>query len=334
MRAVRKRGTPLLRTALGWAALAAACSPATAQQPWQPTRNVEIIVNSGAGGAADRQGRAAQRYLQTFPGLPSVTVVNKPGGGGNVALALINERAGDGHLLGILSTGLVTNRIVGLSTLGYEHVTPLNILLREYVVAWTHAGSAITSAQDLIARLKRDPSAVSFGFATAPGNQNHIVIAMIARAAGVDAKAVKTVIYASGGQGITSALGGHVDVWVGTAGGTLPHVQAGKVRVLGISSEQRQQGVLATGPTFREQNIDATYFAWRGFLGPRGLTPAQVAYWEQAFAKIIADETWKETLERNAWVTDSKGSAETRSHLEREHRLLSKILADLGLVKK
>ncbi|HYH40470.1 MAG TPA: tripartite tricarboxylate transporter substrate binding protein [Burkholderiales bacterium] len=328
MKALRGHRATILCTAL-----AALAHPAGAQQPWQPARNVEIIVNSGAGGAADRQARAAQRYLQTFPGVPSVTVVNKPGGGGTVALSLINERAGDGHFIGVLSTGLVTNRIVGISAIGYEDVTPLNIVLREYVVAWTHVGSPIASGQDLVARLKRDPSSVSFGFATAPGNQNHIVIGMIARTAGVDAKAVKAVIYASGGQGITSALGGHVDVWVGTAGGTLPHVQSGKVRVLGVSSEQRQPGVLAASPTFREQSIDATYFAWRGFLGPRGMTAAQVAYWDQAFAKIVADDTWKETLDRNAWVADSKLSADARSHLEREHKLLSKILADLGLAK-
>ena len=330
----RKRGSALVRTACGYAALAAAIAPAPAQQPWQPTRNVEIIVNSGAGGAADRQARAAQRYLQTLPGIPSVTVVNKPGGGGALALTSITEHTGNGHVLGILSTGLITNPIIGLSTISYKEVTPLNILMREYVVAWTQSDSAIASGQDLLMRLKRDPASVSFGFATAPGNQNHIVIGMLARAAGIDPKTAKAVIFSSGGQGMTAALGGHVDVWVGTAGGTLPHLQAAKVRVLGISSEQRQPGILAIAPTFREQNIDATYFAWRGFLGPRGLTAAQVAYWDQTFAKVISDPTWKDTLEKNAWVADSKGSMDARSHLEREHKLLSKILAELGLVKK
>lgn len=334
MTILRKRGSAFFRIACGYAALAAPIAPAPAQQPWQPTRNVEIIVNSGAGGAADRQARAAQRYLQTLPGIPSVTVVNKPGGGGALALTSITEHTGNGHVLGILSTGLITNPIIGLSTIGYKEVTPLNILMREYVVAWTQSDSPIASGQDLLMRLKRDPASVSFGFATAPGNQNHIVIGMLARAAGIDPKSAKVVIFSSGGQGMTSALGGHVDVWVGTAGGTLPHVQAGKVRVLGISSEQRQTGILAIAPTFREQNIDATYFAWRGFLGPRGLTAAQVAYWDQAFAKVVSDPTWKETLEKNAWVADSKGSMDARSHLEREHKLLSKILAELGLVKK
>ena len=55
--------------------------PAAAQQPWKPSRNVEIVEGSGAGGAADRQGRVVQKYLQAFPGIPSVTVSNRAGGG-------------------------------------------------------------------------------------------------------------------------------------------------------------------------------------------------------------------------------------------------------------
>lgn len=318
-------------TALAAAAITAC--PSAAQQ-WKPSKNVDIVVASGAGGAADRQARAAQKFLQSFPGMPSVTVINKPGGGGTVAWTFVNQQRGDGHIIATLSTAILTNEIVGLSTVRYQDVTPLNILLREYVVAWTKADSPVVSAKDLVARLKRDPQSVSFGFSTARGNQNHIVIGMIARAAGVDPRAVKTVVYSSGGQGMTAALGGHVDVWVGTAGGTLPHLEAGRIRVLGISSEQRQSGLLAGAPTFREQAMDAAYYAWRGFLGPGGLTPSQVAFWDQAFARVIEDRTWKETLEANAWAQDFRASAETRKHLDAEYELLTRMLVELGILRR
>lgn len=307
--------------------------PAAAQQ-WKPSRNVEIVVSSGPGGAADRQARTAQKFLQSFAGIPSVTVVNKQGGGGTVAWIFVNQQRGDAHFIATYGTAILTNEIIGLSTVRYQDVTPLNILLREYVVAWTKADSQVASAKDLIARLKRDPQSVSFGFSSARGNQNHIVIGMIARAAGVDPKAVKTVVYSSGGQGMTAALGGHVDVWVGTAGGTLLHLEAGRIRALAISSEQRQAGALAAVPTFREQAIDATYYAWRGFLGPGGLSPSQTAFWDQAFAKVIEDKEWKEVLTANAWAQDFKNSAETRKHLDAEYELLARMLADLGIVKR
>jgi putative tricarboxylic transport membrane protein len=334
---VHRRSTPAFRVRsvlVGAAAVAAmTIGPATAQE-WKPTKNVEIVVISGPGGAADRQARVTQKLLQTLPGLRSITVVNKPGGGGIIGLTYLAQHTADPHYISSLATSVLTQQILGVSPIRYQDLTPLNILIREYVVAWTHADSPIGSGKDLVARLRQDPKSVSFGFATAPGNQNHIVIAMIAKAAGVDPKAVKTVVYSSGGQGMMSALGGHVDVWVGTAGGALPHMESGKIRMLGISSEQRQPGAFAAVPTFKEQGLDAAYYAWRGFVAPKGLTAAQIAFWDQAFAKIVAEDQWKKELEENAWAGDFKNSAETRRYLDREYPLLERILGELGLTKK
>jgi putative tricarboxylic transport membrane protein len=312
------------------------CAFATAAnaQEWRPQKNVEIIVSSGAGGAADRQARELQKLLQAVPGVPSVTVNNRPGGGGTVAWTALAQRAGDAHFLATLSTGLLTNQILGVGQIRYQDLTPLNILMREYVVAWVKADSPLTSAKDLIARLKKDPVGLTLAFSAARGNQNHIVIGQIAKAAGVDPRAVKVVVYTSGGQGMIAALGGHVDVWVGTPGGSLPHLQSGAARVLGISATQRQGAKLAAVPTFREQGIDATYYAWRGFVAPGGITPAQVAFWDHAFAQMVKSETWKNDLDDNAWAEDFRPSAEARKHLAAEYEVLARMLAELGLTTK
>lgn len=303
-------------------------------QEWKPQKNVDIVCSSGPGSSADRQARVVQKFLQSLPGMPSVSVTNRAGGGGMLALNYLVQRAGDPHYLGILSTAVVTNQITGLSKISHRDITPLNILMREYVVAWTRSESPIASGRDLIARIQRDPTAVTFAFSSSRGNQNHVVIGMFARAAGIDPKLLKTVIYPSGGQGMTAALGGHVDVWVGTAGGALPYMANGSIRMLGITAQQRQPGKFAAVPTFREQGIDAAYFAWRGFLAPKALTPAQIAYWDNAFARVAHSEEWKKELEDNAWAEGYLGSADTRRHLDAEFELLSRMLADLGVIAK
>jgi putative tricarboxylic transport membrane protein len=305
-----------------------------AAQEWRPNKNVDIVVNSAPGGVADRQARVAQKFLQSLPGIPSVSVTNRAGGGGSVALTFLTQHPGDAHSLCILSTALLTNQIVGASSIRYQDLTPLNILLREYIVVAVKADSPLASGRDLAARLKKDPASVSFAFSTARGNQNHVVIGMLAKAAGVDPKVVKTVIFASGGPAVTATLGGHVDVYVGTPGTALPHLQSGRFRILGISSAQRQTGRLAAVPTFREQGVDAIYYSWRGFIGPKGLTPAQIAYWDQAFAKVIQSEDWKKDLEENAWVEDYLNSAETRKHLDAEYEMLGRMLLDLGVIAR
>jgi len=133
---------------------------------------------------------------------------------------------------------------------------------------------------------------------------------------------------------MTAALGGHVDVWFGAAGGAIPYLQNGSIRVIGLTAPQRVTGKLATAPTFREQGIDATYYAWRGFLAPRGLSAAQTAYWDQLFARVAQSEDWKKELEDNAWAEGFLGSADTRKHLDAEFEMLSRMLADLGVVTR
>jgi putative tricarboxylic transport membrane protein len=329
--------TAWLKVILHPSALILGCAlaaPVANAQEWKPNRNVEITISSGAGGAADRQGRQLQKLLmQAVPGgFPSITVTNKAGGGGLVAWTGLAQHPGDAHFIATMSTALLTNQVLGVAQLRYQDLTPLNILMREYVAAWTRVESPLTSIKDVVARLKKDPGSVSFGFATARGNQNHIVIGMIARAAGVDPKVVKTVVFSSGGQGMIAALGGHIDVWVGTPGGAIQHMATGAARPLGISSTQRQGAKLSVVPTFREQGIEASYYAWRGFVAPGKLTSAQAAFWDQAFARVVKSEEWKQDLDENGWDEDFKASAEARKHLDAEYELLTKILAELGMV--
>jgi putative tricarboxylic transport membrane protein len=310
-----------------------ALSSAAAQE-WKPTRNIDIIVSSGAGGAADREARETQRFLQKLPGMPAIAVTNRPGGGGTIAWTFVAQRPGDAHTISTLNVALLTNQVLGSAKIGYRDLTPLAILMREYIAVWTRTASPIGSAKELIARLKQDPSSVSFGLSPALGNQNHIVLGMLAKAAGIDPKALKIVVYSSGGQGMTAALGGHVEVWAGTLGGALARSQkGGGVRVLGVSAEQRPAGPAAQLPTFREQGIDVVYSAFRGFQGPPGLTAAQRAFWDQAFATIVQSEEWKEVELKHAWGSGHLDSAATLKFLDGEYQMLEKILAELGVIK-
>jgi putative tricarboxylic transport membrane protein len=123
-------------------------------------------------------------------------------------------------------------------------------------------------------------------------------------------------------------------VWAGSLAGALPHYQANAVRVLGVSAAERQSGVAASIPTFREQGVDAVYYAFRGFIAPGGLSAAQIAFWDQAFGKIVKDEEWKKVEQENVWVPDFRGASDARKHLDHEFALLQKMLSELGVTGK
>ncbi len=302
-----------------------------AKPAWKPSKTIEIIVQSAAGGSSDRSARVTQKILQGLPGFPGVSVNNKPGAGGMMAWHSLNQHVGDAHFIATLSTTVLTNHLLGLSPLSYRHFTPLAILLREYPVFVTRIDSPITSARDLVERLRKDPSSVSFAYATARGNHNHVMIGLLVKAAGGDPRKAKAIVYNAGGEATTAALGGHVDVGVVAPANVLPLLAAGKIRVIGIAAPERQGGAFANAPTLREQGVNAVYFSWRGFMGPKGMSPAQAAFWDQAFAQMVKAPEWKQDVERNAWAQDYMTSKQTLRHLESETDVLQKLLLELGV---
>ncbi len=325
--------TTIVRIAAACAALALGVLPAAAQQ-WKPSKPVELVVGSSPGGSPDIMARLVQRIFQTSGLVPSSTVVNKPGAANTIGWAYLNQHAGDAHYIATYSPALIGNRIMGTTNLTYTDFTPLNILAREYVVLAVKADSPITSLKDLTARLRKDSQSVSFAFATARGNHNHTVLSMYLKSIGVDPKVAKAVVYSGGGEAQTAFLGGHIDVYVASPRSMVPLQRDGKARVLGVSAAQRQPGALADLVTFKEQGIDAVFFTWRGFMAPKGLKPAEIAYWDGVFDKLAQSEEWKKDTESQFWNSDYLLSAETRKHLDRENEVMKAILTDLGLAKQ
>ena len=319
-----------LKTACVWTVCCLAAGANHAQE-WKPARNVEIIVAADAGGSSDRSARVVQKLLTANPAFPSVSVNNRPGGGGTVAWTTLAQHTADANYIATFSSTMLTNQILGVGKLTYNDFTPLTIMLREYVTVAVNTDSPIASGKDLMDRLRKDPASVSFTFASAPGNHNHVIIGMILKAAGTDPRKAKVIVQKSGGQGMTAMLGGHIDVFVGAPANVVPHL-GGKTRVIGISAPQRQAGALAGLPTLKEQGMDAVFFSWRGFIGPKGLSPQQIAFWDQAFAKAVQGDDWKTDVEQNVWAEDFMASAATRKHLDTEYLLLARIMGDLGVV--
>ena len=306
---------------------------ARAAQAWKPEKPVEIVALNAPGGGSDRIARifikvAQERRLVPVP----MAVVNRPGGGGAVAYNYLNQRAGDGHYLALGGKGILTNHVAGLGS-SYTELTPVVLLFDEYISVTVKPVSPIRSGKQLVEFMRRDPGAVTFGIATSLGNPNHQGVAAAFKAAGVDLKKMKNVIFASGGAATTAMLGGHVDfVPISVAFGA-SLLRNGQVRVLAIAAPNRLQGVLADVPTWREQGFDAVVSTWRSLIGPRGMTEAQIAYWEGVVQRVLESDEWKSELEVNFWTSAYKGSAETRKFMARDNESVKVFLSELGLAR-
>ena len=307
--------------------------PAIAQA-WKPQQQVEIIVGSAAGSSPDTMARVIQRIWQEkkLVDVPA-TVMNRVGGGNTVAWAFLSQRPGDGHYLMISNINLSAGHLTGTTTYSFRDFTPLGILFHEYVALSVPIDSQIKDGKDLLARLRKDPTSASLGISSVAGGANHMAAGLVCRTAGIDVKKIRTVVFDSAGKVMTAALGGHVDVAATSITAALRQVQAGKVRVLGVSAPKRLGGEMAQFPTWREQGADVDFSNYRGVIGPKGLSAVQVAYWENVLNALDRDETWRAHLEKTQLDRHLMNGRETLKYQEELDGKLRAVLGDLGLLK-
>jgi putative tricarboxylic transport membrane protein len=230
------------------------------------------------------------------------------------------------------SRSILTNHIAGHGP-SYTDLTPVVRLFDEYISVTVKPVSPIKTGRDLISFMKRDPNAVSFGIATSLGGPNHQGIAVPLKVSGIDIKKIKNVIFPSGGAASTAMMGGHVDVVPISAAFAASLLRNKQVRLIALTSPKRLPGILADVPTWREQGVNAEVATWRVLVGPKGMTPGQIAYRESVFRRLVEADEWKKELEDNFWTSRYMGSAEARKHMARDNEESKIFLTELGLAR-
>jgi putative tricarboxylic transport membrane protein len=313
------------------ASLALACAPAPGQG-WQPIKPIEINAPTTPGGSVDLTARLLQKILQDGLVKVPVSVVNKPGGGGAVSVAYLNQHAGDAHFVAVNTPNIIANDINGRSV-RYTEVTPLATMASQYTMLAVRVDSSLRSGKDLMERLRKDPASLAVSTPTTLGSINHMAYALVARAGGVDVKKLKPVILGSGSDGVTAVLGGHVDAHSGTTSSVIRLVESGKVRVLGIAAPKRLGAPYENTPTWTEQGYRVVMDTWRGVIGPRGMTREQIVFWNGVLAKAVTTDAWKQALKANSWEANYLDSEGTKKLFDADYAEYRSILGELGLLK-
>ena len=304
----------------------------SAAEDWKPTKPVEIVIGNAPGGAMDRMARLAEGFLKSDQLIPLQSIVlPKPGGGHAVALAYIKGHEGDAQYIMAVNTLLISNNLLGRSELKYTDFTALSILYEEPMVFAVKSDGAIKDAVDLAAKLKNDPSSVSFSVSSGLGTANHMAAVLLAKAVGADIQALKAVSFESGSEGITAALGGHVDVVVTPPGSMMQFVNSKELRIIAVAGEKRVEGALADVPTWKELGYDVSVSAWRGIIGPPNLTPEQVAYWEASFADFMKSDAYKKSAADEVFTAHYLNAADSAKFLATMDQQFRDYLKLLGM---
>jgi putative tricarboxylic transport membrane protein len=315
--------------------LLGARAPAWAASPnpsgWQPNARVEFLVPSGPGAALDTTARKLTSILAEQKAAPSFVVTNRSSAHGAAALGVLQQNPGDPHFLMSLSSSLVYSDAQHALPVPYTEFTPLAILLNEYVAVAVRADSPLRTAQDLVAALRRDPAALSVGVATNLGNHIHLGIAKPLKAGGVDIARLRVAPYKSSAESTTALLGGHLDLVSATTANFVPHLVAGRLRILAVASPRRLEGAYAAVPTWREQGFDAIGQSVQGVLTTRGVSAAAQAYWIDTLRTAASHPDWQDLLGRNQWQGNFLEGARAAAWLAREREEVAQLLKEPNL---
>ena len=257
---------------LSIACLAIAIGTAQAATPY-PAKSIRLVVGFPPGGGNDTVARLfGQRYAERFG--QSVVIDNRPGAGGNLAAELVAKTAPDGYTLLMISS---SHPIQGLlkKHLPYDPIGDFSgvaQLVHYRSVMVTHPSVAATNVRELIALAKSKPGQINFASPGA-GTGGHLAGELFRYVTGVD---LMHIPYKGTAQATTDLMGGRVQLMFTPTLAVAQHVQAGRLRALGVTSAKRSR-VLPDLPTLAEAGATGYEFgAWYGILAPARL-PLHIA---------------------------------------------------------
>lgn len=301
---------------------------------WEPEESIEILAPSGAGGGWDTTARMAAKVFNEEGIIEqSMGVVNKEGGGGAVGWAYIASKEGSPYHLFVSSPPIIFIPLNGQSEYGHEDFTPLANMIADYGAFAVKADAKWNDLNELFDDMKKDPESITVVGASSPGSMDHMQFIQIAKAAGVDITKIKYVSDQEGG-GLTQLLNGSVDVFSTGVAETVEQVKAGKIKVLGVTSEERLTGdVLEDFPTAIEQGIDESFTNWRGFFGPPNMDEAATEYYIEKFKELSDSDAFAEIRDQYGWDEMFMAGDDYRQFLDLQKEELGELLDELGLAQ-
>lgn len=316
----------LLGVSASWLATVTPLS-AIAQLAW-PTKPIRYIVPFAPGGTTDILARVVGEKLGAVLGQPLV-IENKPGQGGSVGAAELARAAPDGYTIGggtISSHAINATLYVRLSYDPVKSFEPITMYGSQPNVLLVHPSVPANSVRELISLLKANPDKYAFGSAGV-GTSQHISGELFKSMAGVQ---MQHVPYRGSGPMITELIGGTLLVAVDNMATALPHLRAGKLRALAVTTAHRS-AVVPDLPTMAESGLpDFDLSSWQAVFAPSGTPKAIIDRLYQEITKILKSPDVAKRLTELGLDLSGMPPAELAAVVKADVQRLGKVVRDSG----
>lgn len=334
-----KRGTSVLRLA-SMALAAGALSAAAPALAWEPTKPVELVVPAGTGGGADQMARLIQGIIVKHKLMKeSMIVVNKSGGAGAEGFMDVKEAKGDPHKIIITLSNLFTTPMATGVPFNWKEMTPVTMMALDQFVLWVNAETSYKTAKDYIAAVKAaGPNKMKMG-GTGSKQEDQIITVGLEKATGTKFIYIP---FQGGGAVAVQLVGKHIDSTVNNPIEAVSQWRAGKLRPLCVFDDVRMPykekvtDTMSWGdiPTCKESGVPTDYVMLRGIFMAPGVTPDQVAYYNDLLKKVRDTTDWKEFMEKGAFNTTALTGADFVKWLAAAEATHLQLMTEAGFLAK
>jgi tripartite-type tricarboxylate transporter receptor subunit TctC len=297
---MRRRHCLLAALAFGLVALTAAPAGAQDKPP------LKILVGFPAGGSADVIARMVGDAMRHD--FVPVTVENRPGAGGRIALAAAKNARPDGQTVVVLPSGPMVLFPHVYRKLEYDPVrdfTPVSLIARFQFGVVSGPASNAKNVQEMLAKAKADPKGATYG-SPGLGTLPHFMGVLMEQSVGVPFTHVP---FQGGAPANTALLGGHIGYKFDVVSETAELHRGGKVRILAVTGSRRDPQVPEV-PTLKGSGVDMDATAWFAMYAPAGLPPETLARLERAMVAALRKPQLQAAMLKLGYETVGSTSAE------------------------
>jgi putative tricarboxylic transport membrane protein len=291
---------------------------------------MDVLVPAGAGGGYDTTSRRLMESMKAEGVLlADATYRNLPGAGGTTGLSsfLNNDTGKAGKMLsmGFALVGGVQSTKVSFKN---SDTVAAARIMGEYEVVVVPANSPYKNLQDLVKDIKAKKTALPIAGGNLGGIDHYTAVQMY-ESIGLSIKDLNYIVYSGGAQVTTALLNGTAKAGISGWGEFQSQVEAGTLRLLGISSAKRVAAIPT--PTFTEQGVKMVSVNWRGFMLPKGTSDADRNLVIRAMDVARNGNAWKANLKKYVWSNNWLAGDAYQTWLESEEAKIKKLYTDLGL---
>ncbi|MGO4303670.1 Bug family tripartite tricarboxylate transporter substrate binding protein [Cupriavidus sp. RAF12] len=293
-----------------------------------PNKPVTLIVPWAAGGSTDILARVLSEHLTKALGQP-VIVDNKPGASGNIGSAMVARAQPDGYtlLVGSMSTHAMNPALMAnMPFKGVEDFTPLGLLAYVTNTMVVNPSVPANNVKELIAYAKANPGKLAYASA-GPGSTNHLSAVLFEKMAGVQ---MLHVPYKGGAPAVVDTVAGQTQLLFSAGTQTLPHVKAGKLRLLAVT-ESKRSALLPNVPTVGETLPGYELAVWYGAFGPKNMPADLVARLNREINKAMSLPEVKAKMDAIGVETATSTPQEFGKIMRRDADRYGKLIRDLGI---